>query len=220
MKFSDLLYTALLLNCSLAVAQTEPPSYTRSIDICASLPGGNCLPGFEGEVPFDFALPDDFTVLSMEPSQGTLLGNIQALKKYISGEKEELKSCIIVVKESQSVKQKGSNDFETDLKSRREFKCLGRAREKTVKLRWGSYPLLTSECISLGGNHYYLAWLGLNREDGKTLLFTFLCPNKNNQATAIELAIWMNFLLNTKEKLINNESGTFNGTSKNIHHGY
>lgn len=197
MKAVVLLSGALFLfGSSPCFAENESPQYSKDIEI------KTMLPGLEEALPVLVAVPDDFISASKTSTtdlqKGVFWGKKETLDKYFAGE-IPLESCIIAVKKSNTVIQDGPHDFHADMAIRRELRLLGRSKLSIKKMSWGKYPLLVIEAVSHGGNHYFLAWLGLNEPSGKTLMFTFLCPDFSNRPSDKELAIWYHFLWNSQE---------------------
>lgn len=116
MKLYNLLFFFFI--CARSFAETATPSYS---DGCAFKV---CIPGLEGELSFDLALPDNYRSLSIRsPSESVLWGEDKAIEQYNA--RLAIDSCLIAARVSESVKQKGVDTFETDPKTNRDFKCYG-----------------------------------------------------------------------------------------------
>lgn len=201
MKKLKLKVSFYLFFCFLSILtaplQAAPPAYSveRVHDNTKLLPGLKVLHEMH------FAIPDDF-IGELHSEKGDLHEGIYwGQKGVIKNFKDEkaVECCIIKARMSTSVKQKGkTNEFEMDPQMAHEWRKLGGRELRIRKLNWGPFPVLCAECVSLGGTHYYMAWVGLNEPDGKTLMFTLLAPDRKNIPTSLELAIWYHFLHNSK----------------------
>jgi hypothetical protein len=148
-----------------------------------------------------FAIPKKFVMESRskkDPNleEGVFWGESETLKRYIEG-KKPIESSIIFVKLSNSVTQRDGCDFDMDFQMQREWRCLGGREVHIRKIFWGPYPVVFAETLSQGGVYFFVAWVGLNQPDGRTLMFTFLTPDYKNRPTSKELGLWYHFLLNT-----------------------
>jgi len=148
------------------------------------------------ELHVEPAIPSEFMALSPEGSQGMIdwlyWGPEEEVKAYFT-DNSKLKSGIIRVKLSANVAQTGPNSFSVE----DELASIDPHAE-IQKTHWGEYPVLSLKCQFLE-RKMYTAWVGLNDPGtGFALMFNLVYPEEQSEASEKDLALWENFILNTK----------------------
>jgi len=155
------------------------------------------FPGLEGDFYAQPKLPGKFMVGSPTTpaniEEGVVWGTKKGVKTYLETE-DQPSSPVICVKMSQTVKQDGPMSFRGDAAMQRELKVIGRSKLKIKKYRWGHYPVLSISAISRAGIHYYIAFVGLNRQDQSTVMLTYLTSHEKNRPTEKESKLWTRLL--------------------------
>ena len=107
-----------------------------------------------------------------------------------------IKRCLIRAQVSTKVSQIGLDRFSCDGNTQ-DLTAAGFTEIKVSRGKWGIFPYRELSAKSPRGRRYYQMWVGLNAEEGATLLFQFFYPNYLNEPTQSQKKIWENFVRKT-----------------------
>lgn len=158
------------------------------------------LPGLVYPLAVNPAIPADFVARTPTGASNLMeamyWGPKEVLKKGFNPRK--LNTPVIKVSISQSVAQTGPHSFNHEDPTALQESLTKNFGSITnfIVTKWGNYPVISAQ-TKVMDTTVCLAWVGLNEENGTTLLFDLIYPNEKGRSNKSDLQLWDDFIRNT-----------------------
>lgn len=186
--------TSIDAHAGIDINITKEPSQKQDLRIKKLLPINIPSP-----LNIEPAIPANFVALSpsgkLDINEWTFWGPEDVVNIYLKNA-HDLSKPIIGLKIG-TITQK-----EIENPNRAEFiknlANLGVSNFRDVSVRWGNYPVY-AVAGDVADQSIFIAWVGLNDPEGRTIKFQLLYPEKNRRPGPEDAKLWEDFLNNTKE---------------------